>query len=688
MSNEVVKLNPPDILLEEIKSLLEEEETILGQTFQSLEQQQVAIRDRFNKERQRSRELTSSMIATQRVEDRRQLSSDEAVSHALTTQHDESLAILEALRERPYFARVVLDEEDEKGGHRRMEYKIGYKANPACRIIDWRHAPLSKLYYEHKEGDEYCEEIQGRERFGKVLLRNRVEIQKGILRQVSCRYGTFYSTENGWKGTQAVIGSNRDFSSLPDVLSLISPEQFLAITKNASSAVLIQGIAGSGKTTVALHRLSWLLEKGNSDLTPTDALVLTLGPSLREYIRSSLGSLGITTVPVFSYRDWCGPLIGPYLPASLRKGPKGAPELLSGANRAGMEIERVKRSMGLLRALEKTAEINPDITQPLELLISTLKNSKLITELDETKFLDKELIQAALDRTREIEKRGALDRSDFSLLLRCLQLTQGPLKVSGRSELYQHIIIDEVQDYSPVELATVLSSVTNVGNLTLVGDTAQRLEEGFPGWEKLRRWWTARKIESSFIRLEVSHRSTKAIVECASALGGLPAPAAGRRGVRPQVLFAAAHETLLGGMLGWLQRGVAASPNALIGVLCFSAAHVKELHALLSPTFGPIVRTGDESSFSFAEGIVVCEVFAAKGLEFHSVLVYQPTGSVLPAGDTGKHLLYIASTRAQEKLAFAVFGNQKSPVMGLPERILERVDLDDVEKEESLESDE
>ncbi len=665
----------------ESAAMLADEEWVLEKTHASIASQLNSQSARFHRERARARELTSTMVATRRDEDRSLLASDEAVSHALTTQHDDTVTTLETLKDRPYFARVILEEEDDTSGETKtIEYKIGYAANPDCRIVDWRKAPLSKLYYEYREGDEYCEQIQGRERMGQIALRNRLEIGKGVLTQVHCRYGTFTRSASGsWASASSGSNKNRDFSSLPEVLSLITPEQFRAITQEAGSAVLIQGVAGSGKTTVALHRLSWLLAKGNSDLTADDAVILTLGPSLREYVKSSLKSLEIPSVPVFSYREWCSVQLAPYLPDDLLSGNERLPVLTPTSMRAPAGVERVKRSMGLLRAIETRAEgVSEKGSAPLdpfEFLLKALSDPRLIKSLDESKLLNDEVIKEAYTRTAETITRGTLDRSDFSLLLRIVQLLKGASTALRRRSPYKHIVIDEVQDYSPVELATVLSSLTTQGTLTLVGDTAQRVEEGFPGWEKLRRWWTARSVESSFVRLQVSHRSTRQIVACAAHLGSVEPPNGGRTGDRPQWLKGNEGDEATGAAINWLRKITSLAPNGMIGVICFSSAAVREVHSLLSPSFGPMIRMGDDASFSFDEGIVVCEAYAAKGLEFFGVLVWNPISSALPKGDVGRHLLYIASTRAQEHLAFVTWGEQKCALSSVPDRLLERVDV-------------
>jgi DNA helicase IV len=173
-------------------------------------------------------------------------------------------------------------------------------------------------------------------------------------------------------------------------------------------------------------------------------------------------------------------------------------------------------------------------------------------------------------------------------------------------------------------------------------------------------------------------------VAVGAAIVGLESPRGVRSGRRPQWIRARKQERTLGAALSWLGETVEQAPNGLIGVLCFSASDAREAYSLLTPTFGPLVWLADESSFSFEEGIVVCEAYAAKGLEFFGVMVWQPVSSSLPRGDVGRHLLYIASTRAQEQLAFVSWGGAGSPLSAVSERLLDVVDLDldDDEEEE------
>src|SRR5262249_22501751 len=89
---------------------------------------------------------------------------------------------------------------------------------------------------------------------------------------------------------------------------------------------------------------------------------------------------------------------------------------------------------------------------------------------------------------REVEDKVAFDREDDTLRLRLCQRLRGPLLRSTKGKealVYEHVLVDEAQDLSPVEMAVVLDTVSNAQSVTLAGDTAQRLlmDNGFTDWK-------------------------------------------------------------------------------------------------------------------------------------------------------------------------------------------------------------
>jgi DNA helicase-2/ATP-dependent DNA helicase PcrA len=642
------------------------EEGVFKSVRTEVAQQISRAESRLFAENRRARELTSQIHDTRRVEDKALLASDEAVSHGLKDSKREEVEALKKQLENPYFARISLEEDEANGATKVIEYKLGFSANPDLRIIDWRKAPISKLYYEYKEGDEYLEEILGRERSGKVILRNRIEAAKGALRTVQNRYGTFHwnPTSAAWEPTSGGVHRRKASDShLPEILSLITPEQFRSITVDADTAILIQGVAGSGKTTVALHRLAWLLHNDNSPLTSDQCVFLVISPALKAYVANSLPSVGISGVPINTYHEWAGKIV-----KALTS--EGGLIVNRPSSPIPASVLRVKRSLALLKALEgapSKGDREGSVTLPdvKRFVINVMSDVRLVLSMDESRLITEECVRETAVWTKRNFDEGMYDWADDALLLRTCQLLCG-MSPSQSSKLKPlgHVIVDEVQDLSPPELATIVASVKSPSDLTLVGDSAQNIErEGsFPGWEKLRRYWNFSGEMSRFVSLEVSHRSTLPIMRLADHIQGRSLVKSGRNGRVPIWFKCRSESQGIEYVLSWLGKAVELYPNAVTAVLCATPEEAKFAYKMLEPTFQAIVRLGDSASFSFEEGILVTDVGQVKGLEFFSVLLWNPTTKSYPPSEYGRNLLYVAATRAEENLAIVTWG-RPSPIL-------------------------
>lgn len=230
----------------------------------------------------------------------------------------------------PYFGRLVL-EEDEK----RREVLIGRATfldpKTGIRIVDWRDAPVSRIYYRYEEGDDYEETFGDRDVLGEVLLRRTLGISDGKLKRVGSPQGSFQLRADGsWRrlGQSAVALSGgqgaamrpesyhkpgtlgvgdadtREDKSLSEITALIDPRQFDLISRPTSGVVVIQGGAGSGKTTIGLHRLAYLAFQDKQRFTPEAMLVVVFNDALVRYISRVLPSLGAEGVQVVTYERW------------------------------------------------------------------------------------------------------------------------------------------------------------------------------------------------------------------------------------------------------------------------------------------------------------------------------------------------------------------------------------------------
>lgn len=202
-------------------------------------------------------------------------------------------------------------------------------------IVDWRNAPVSRLYYRYDENDDYEEEFDDRTIAGRMLLRRSLAVQDGELRRVAAPQGTFARdgrgafretvgsakpTLEGGAGSAIRVPSGqlgvhgdedalRSDKHLQEITALIDRQQFDLITKPDSGIVLIQGGAGSGKTTVALHRVAYLAFQDAKRFVPSAMMIVVFNDGLVEYIRHVLPSLGIEGVNVTTYRKWSAQIL-------------------------------------------------------------------------------------------------------------------------------------------------------------------------------------------------------------------------------------------------------------------------------------------------------------------------------------------------------------------------------------------
>ncbi|MBX3192110.1 MAG: ATP-binding domain-containing protein [Labilithrix sp.] len=290
-------------------------------------------------------------------------------------------------RKSPYFAHLRLEETVSTRGRpgvateRRRDVLVGSKqyldAAAGIRIVDWRNAPVSRIFYRYREGDPYEETLGDQPVEGQVLARRTVAIVDGELRKVTAPQGTFVKENGAWRRAEAMtarlrlpgkgegaVSIPRAASSttadrlLPAIAAMLDKEQYELITKPGAGLVAIQGSAGSGKTTVGLHRVAYLHASSPQRYRAAKMLVIVPNEALIHYTSRVLPGLGVEGVPVMTFARWSVRVVHDLfarLPSAISD---ETPPLVS----------RVKSHAAMLHAIESVAR---DVQKRLDTKVET-----------------------------------------------------------------------------------------------------------------------------------------------------------------------------------------------------------------------------------------------------------------------------------------------------------------------------
>ena len=209
----------------------------------------------------------------------------------------------------PYFARMDFKEENrdlEKLYIGKISISDNKTAEPI--IVDWR-APISNLYYEGKIGSaEY--ECLGKKIKGDILLKRQYIIEKKQLK----KYIDINVTGND-ELLQNALEEKAD-DRLKNIVATIQDEQNKIIRAKINSPLIVQGVVGSGKTTIALHRIAYLIYNYEKEFKPEEFMIIAPTKFFLNYISNILPDLGVNNVKQCTFEDFAYDVIGKKLKIS------------------------------------------------------------------------------------------------------------------------------------------------------------------------------------------------------------------------------------------------------------------------------------------------------------------------------------------------------------------------------------
>ena len=690
----------PDELSPEERRLVEEEEALLAAVLAALARRRAVHEDGRELEA-RLRELRDEAL--------------EATAKDLPTVFQE-MGVVRAVMERsrggaapdpsaPYFAHLRLREGTET-----RDYCLGratfFDREAGVRVVDWRTAPVAGLFYRTREGEEFEEAFPGRSATGVVEARRVVVVDRGRLVRISAGAASLVRRPDGaWRragGAAAHLGGGagsaaragvlgtgageRGRAAAPDVTALLDREQWDAVSAPATEPLLVVGSAGSGKTTVALHRLARIAAEAPQAYPSSRLQVVVPEPGLARLAARLLAPLGLDKVAVRTLDDWARGAFQsafgvppprlcaepPALVSRLKRHPALYDVLRRRPQPAGeASLRRLRRDLGDLlvepsfvaavvaaaRGELPTTTVDEvvrhtrlQLAEPLSAALAGIDPERLAT-----------LDGLAVDEDTPESLAQTLDPEDLPLLLFLASIRSG-----ATARRVAHLVVDEAEDVSLVELSVLGRQLGGLRSVTLAGDEAQQTFSSYAGWPEALAALGVH--DAPVVRLATSYRCPAPIAALAHEVLGPLAPPEPPRAGRPGAPVARfdfpseAHAQLF--LCGQLRELLEREPEASVAVICAQPETARGFHRLLSDL--PEARLALDGQFTFRPGCDVTDVASVKGLEFDYVVVPDAGVRAYPDEPEARRRLHVAVTRAAHQLWIAAIGTPSPLLASLP----------------------
>lgn len=603
------------------------------------------------------------------------------------------------MKDSPYFASVTFqcDEEDDE-----ETYYIGIGDFSPSKaeiplVCDWR-APISSLFYDYEVGRAAFTAPAG-EIFGELLRKQQYKIKQGKL---------LYKIDSNLVIHDEILQKELSMNAsarLKNIVTTIQKEQNAIIRNEKDRILVIQGCAGSGKTSVALHRVAYLLYHHRKQLSAKQVLILSPNLVFSEYISHILPELGEENIMELSFDLYAYRELKQYKDTEERYAylerlltlpekeaweyqkkvaEKQSKEYVLELNEFVLFLEdslmnfrdftykKIYRSEQELRTLfyEKFPDI--PILERLKTVAEYIIDEEETISGKELDVLECGIILDKLEKMYEtkdfytlynrfLEESGRepisegdrmIPYEDVYPLLYLKYLLHGSTKHSG----IRHLIVDEMQDYSYVQFL-VLSKMFSCP-MTILGDREQQASPG-----KLDTQSLCKEIfgkDARLLTLTKSYRSTSEITRFANRIAGIENDEAfERRGKEPEWILSENDTKMQEKIMEKLTKEQE-NTYETTAILTTTAEQAERLYYALKEKLPVYLLSPDSSRME--KGIVITTFYLAKGLEFDSVHVtYTPPEESLT--DYQRQILYIGATRALHELT--IYTSETEEVSGM-----------------------
>ena len=587
---------------------------------------------------------------------------------------------IESLIDTPYFARIDFkyDGEDEV-----EKVYIGRSAFidsfGDMLIYDWR-APISSMYYDFELGYASYDAPLGKVE-GDITLKRQFKITKSKM-----DYVIESALSIGDEILQRELSNTSD-QRMKNIVSTIQKEQNKIIRNEKTDILVIQGVAGSGKTSIALHRVAYFLYKYREYLSAENVVVISPNKVFSDYISNVLPELGEEPIIQLDFEDIAKEQLDKSL--DFERFAEQVSELLDNPDKDKIERISFKSSLEFVLLLDEyisyidtnyfnavdyiyndicinkefiRSRYNAYKKRPIferfdkiaDDIIEKIKSEKISEKIPSKGEIRKKLISMfkynnTLGLYKEFFKY--IDRESLfkfkcnNQLENCDVFPYIYLKIfiegiEGMDDI-KHVVIDEMQDYTPIQYMVIKKLYKC--KKTILGDFGQCVN---PYNSNSLKLLLNIFDNSEVVKLNKSYRSTYEIIKFAEQILKQDIEPIERHGELPNIIECSNLETELKQIENIIDN-FNKSDYSTIGIICKTRKHVKQIYDKLRKKYE--VNLLDIDSLEFKEGITISTIHMSKGLEFDEIIIPMVDSNNYET-DYDRNLLYIACTRAMHNL--------------------------------------
>ena len=591
------------------------------------------------------------------------------------------------LKESPYFARIDFCDKDSEESEKYYIGRFSFSYENELLIFDWR-TPVASMFYDCELGLASYEAPIGRID-GKLTKKRQFKIKNGAIE---------YILESSAHIQDDILQKELSHTSdekMKSIISTIQKEQNQIIRNEKAKTLIIQGVAGSGKTSIALHRIAFLLYRFKNQLSAQDITILSPNKVFGDYISNVIPELGEEPIFELSFTDIAEIQLEHIIKFESDKDP------LESYDKKWVERVRFKSTLEFLTLMQKYIEqLSDTIFVPTDYTFdgftvksewiqkrfqaysrySIKKRLSMVAEDIHNYFQTNNIMQYEIPKTKVILKslvsmltiKNSLSLyKDFYKKMGISELFVMPQKnILEWSDVYpflylhsafeglkennvtKHLVIDEMQDYTPIQYAVV--NLLFPCQKTILGDFGQFINPNhIHNLEDLKQLYQ----NAEFVMLNKSYRSTYEIITFAKRIQNTALlEAVERHGDSPAIILCKNKQDEIQHIKKTIYN-FEAGKNTSLGIILKTNTDAKKLYDILSQNCN--INFISPESTSFKNGVSITSIQMSKGLEFDEVIIPDVNNDNYKT-NYDRNLLYIACTRAMHKLTLMYTGQLSS----------------------------